>query len=455
MAQSHHEDGIDRLFEFLRIASVSSQKERAHDCMEAAVWLLEELISIGFKGSLMETTGFPIVLAKWPSTTLHAPHVLFYCHYDVQPAGPLEQWTSPPFDPHLERGSTGKEQIVARGASDDKGQLMTFIEACRSIIHATGNLPVNLTIVAEGEEEVGSPSLSAFLSKHASLLRSDVAFVCDGEMWDPVTPAIATSLRGILSEEVTITGAEADLHSGLYGGAVANPLNILSKLLASMHDGDLRVTIPGFYEQVAEPGKDRLETWNKLEFDEDDFFAEAGRPVKFGESQRTTLERIWARPTADIVSISGGYTAENFRTSIPSQAKAIVSFRLVGDQSPATIRQAFQNFCCSHLPVGMQVSYKSLGEAMPYATTSGTPLFDKVERALQDEWLKKPALIGSGGSIPAVVTFKEILGIDALLIGFGLVDDGAHSPNEKLACENYKRGIRSWIRIIMALGETA
>lgn len=454
IAERNYKQGLERLFSFLRIASVSSQKERASDCRQAANWLLDQLTSIGFCGALAETSGLPVVVAKWSSNTRHAPRVLFYCHYDVQSAEPLGSWTSPPFEPQIQRVN-GKEQIVGRGSSDDKGQLMTFIEACRSVIQSSGGLPINLTIIAEGEEEIGSPSLKTFLSQHASQLQSDVAFVCDGEMWDHETPAIATSLRGILSEEITIRGAKADLHSGLYGGAVANPLNILSRLLASMHDLDMRVTIPDFYDRVEEANIDLHGAWNKLDFDEDKFFAEAGRPVKFGESKRTTLERIWARPTADIVSISGGHTAENFRPSIPAQAKAIVSFRLVSGQTPAAIRTAFYKFCSSQVPKGMHVSYKSLGEAMPFSISPGAAFLNQIEEALQDEWLKKPALIGSGGSIPAVITFKELLGIDPLLIGFGLMDDGAHSPNEKLACENYKRGIRSWIRMITAVGEMA
>jgi acetylornithine deacetylase/succinyl-diaminopimelate desuccinylase-like protein len=439
---------LDRLFQLLRIDSISTDPIYRNSCREAAEWLVRELSALGFAASARETSGHPIVIGHNRGRGLH---VLFYGHYDVQPVDPLELWEAPPFEPHIVTRPDGREWIAARGAGDDKGQLMTFVEAMRAWNAVTGSVPLDVTILLEGEEESGSPSLKPFLEANKAELTAEVALVCDTGMWDRTRPAITTSLRGLVGEEVTIHAASRDLHSGMYGSAARNPIHVLAAILAEMRDANGRVTIPGFYDGVHElPGHVRKQ-WTELDFDEKAFLGDVGLSVPAGEKGRSVLEQIWARPAAEVNGIFGGYTQAGFKTVIPATATAKVSFRLVGDQDPDAVSRAFHAFVESRLPSDCRATFASHGGSPAQSLPVGGPWLPRVERALADEWGKPPILMGSGGSIPVVGDFKRVLGLDALMVGFGLDDDRIHSPNEKYDLTSFRGGIRSWARIIAAL----
>jgi acetylornithine deacetylase/succinyl-diaminopimelate desuccinylase-like protein len=433
---------VARLGQLLRIPSVSTDPAHKEDCRRAAQWLVGELKGLGFEASLRDTPGHPMVVAHGGAKANGAPHVLFYGHYDVQPADPLEKWHTPPFEPVRRRDSDGVERIYARGAADDKGQLMTFIEASRAWISEAGGLPLRVTVLLEGEEESGSASLHPFLTANRRELSCEAALVCDTGMWDEKTPAITTRLRGIAHEEITITGPRIDLHSGAYGGPAINPIRVLSKVLAGLHDNRGRVTIPGFYDGVEEVSRTVKQQWAGLKFSDRKFLGRVGLKAPAGERGRSVLEQIWARPTAEVNGIYGGYTGVGTKTVLPSQASAKISFRLVGKQKPEKIRRAFRRFVKERLPADCKVSYS------PEGGEEDSPWIAKAAKALKEEFGRDPVLIGSGGSIPIVGSFKEILGMDSLLVGFGLRDDAIHSPNEKYNLSSFHRGIRSWARII-------
>lgn len=442
---------LDRLFELLRIPSISTDPAYAAECRRAAEWLAADLASLGFDASVRTTPGHPMVVAHWTKAGADKPHVLFYAHYDVQPVDPLNLWDAPPFEPAVRKGPDGSERITARGASDDKGQLMTFVEACRATIAATGGLPINVTILSEGEEESGSPSLIPFLKENRAELARDVALVCDTGMWDAETPAVTSMLRGLVGEEVTIVCADQDLHSGMFGGAALNPIHVLTRILAGLHDETGRVTLPGFYDGAPELDDEIRRNWDGLGFDGDAFLAAVGLSAPAGESDRTVLEKIWSRPTAEVNGISGGYTGDGFKTVLPSKAVAKVSFRLVGDQDPDRIRAAFRAYVEASLPPAAKVSYKPHGGSPAIRLSVDNPALRKSLAALGDEWGRPAAITGSGGSIPVVGHFKDILGMDSVMAGFALDDDRIHSPNEKYDLRSFHKGIRSWARIIDAL----
>ncbi len=442
---------LDRLFELLRIPSISTDPAFKADCARAADWLVRELTGLGFAASARPTPGHPMVVAHWDKAGADKPHVLFYAHYDVQPVDPLDLWQTPPFEPRLERQPDGSERIVARGAADDKGQLMTFVEACRALIAETGGLPVNVTILSEGEEESGSPSLIPFLTANRAELSKDVALVCDTAMWDRQTPAITTMLRGLVGEEVTIICADQDLHSGLFGGPALNPVHVLAKIIADLHDETGRVTLPGFYDGVSEIPGELRRNWDGLGFDGDAFLAKVGLTAPAGETGRTILEKLWARPTAEVNGIVGGYTGDGFKTVLPAEASAKVSFRLVGEQDPVKIRAAFRAFVEARLPPAARATFHDHGGSPAIRLDMNNPALAKGRAALEAEWGKAAAVIGSGGSIPVVGQFKTILGMDSLMVGFGLADDRIHSPNEKYEKTSFHGGIRSWARILHAL----
>jgi acetylornithine deacetylase/succinyl-diaminopimelate desuccinylase-like protein len=377
--------------------------------------------------------------------------VLFYGHYDVQPVDPLPLWETPPFQPSIRTMPDGSKRILGRGSADDKGQLMTFVEACRAMIATSGRLPVNVTILSEGEEESGSPSLVPFLEANADELRADVALVCDTNMWNAATPAIVTMLRGLVGEEVVVECATHDLHSGMYGGAARNPIRVLARILAALHDDDGRVAIPGFYDGVSEIPDALRRNWDGLGFDPAAFLGAAGLSIPAGETGRTVLESIWARPTCEVNGIDGGYTGEGFKTVLPARARAKVSFRLVGDQDPDRIREAFRAFVRERLPADAKVSFHPHGGSPAIRLNVDHPSLARGAAALAAEWGTETAVIGSGGSIPVVGHFKTILGLDSLMVGFGLADDRIHSPNEKYELTSFHKGARSWARIIAAL----
>ncbi len=442
---------LSRLFELLRFPSISTDPAHAQDCRRAAEWLADELRSVGFAADIRETTGHPMVVGHHPGGSEDAPHVLFYGHYDVQPVDPIELWHSDPFEPRLEELADGKRVIRARGASDDKGQLMLFVEACRAWKKVHGALPCRVTILFEGEEESGSASLQPFLEANAEELKADVALVCDTNMWGD-TPAIATSLRGLVGEEVILSAASRDLHSGYYGGIAANPIHVLARILADLHDADGRVTLPGFYDGVEETPPAILRSWEMLAGEDNDLLREVGLSVPAGEKGRGLLERVWARPTVEVNGIQGGYAGEGFKTVIAAQASAKVSFRLVHRQDPHRIRAAFREFVRQRLPADCSVSFAEHGASGAIQLDPDSPWVGLAMQALSQEWERPAVRIGMGGSIPVVGDFKKLLDMDCLLVGFARDDDCIHSPNEKYDLESFHKGQRSWARILDILG---
>jgi acetylornithine deacetylase/succinyl-diaminopimelate desuccinylase-like protein len=441
---------LERLFALLRLETISTDPAYRGEVRQGAEWLAADLKTMGFEASLRETAGHPIVVAHDRSVTA-GPHVLFYGHYDVQPVDPLELWKTPPFEPSIGKGEDGSEQIRARGAADDKGQLMTFLEACRAW-KATGGLPVRVSIILEGEEESGSTNLAAFLAANKEELKADIALVCDTSMWDARTPAITVMLRGLVGEEVTVTAADRDLHSGLFGGAARNPIHVLVAALAGLRDADGRVTLPGFYDGVPELPADVRKQWEEgLGFSAEKFLGAVGLKQPAGEKGRSALEQIWSRPTCEVNGIIGGYTGAGFKTVIPSKAHAKVSFRLVGDQDPAKVSAAFRDYMRRQMPADCTVEFASHGGSGAIRLPFAGKELAAAKQALTAEWGREAVLVGGGGSIPVVGDFKRILGLDSLMIGFGLDDDRIHSPNEKYQLQSFVKGARSWARVLGAL----
>ena len=448
---------LERLFTLLRIKSISADPAFAGDCEAAAAHLANDLAALGFAAEVRPTGGHPAVVARSVksngSTDAGRPHVLFYGHYDVQPVDPLDLWNRPPFEPAVVDRADGRKIIVARGAEDDKGQLMTFLEACRAWISVAGSLPLDVTFLIEGEEEVGSKHFAAFVEKNKADLAADLALVCDTSMWDPDTPAITTALRGLVYEEVRITAANRDLHSGLFGGAAQNPIRVLTRILGGLHDDDGRVTLPGFYDGVKNLPPAILAQWKALDFTPESFLKPIGLSLPAGEKDRLMIEQVFSRPTCDINGIVGGYTGEGSKTVIPSQASAKVSFRLVEGQDPGKIRAAFRAYVIERLPGDCRAEFIDHSGAPAVSLDWGMKPLAAAQRALTEEWGREAQLIGSGGSIPVVADFKRVLGLDTVLVGFGLDDDNIHSPNEKYDLKSFQKGIRSWARILAALAE--
>ncbi|MEL6418500.1 MAG: M20/M25/M40 family metallo-hydrolase [Pseudomonadota bacterium] len=437
----------ERLMALLRIPSISTDPAYADHCQAAADWLVEDLQSLGVTAAKRSTPGHPMVVGQIDGD---GPHLMFYGHYDVQPVDPLDLWHRDPFDPELQDTSAGKV-IRARGSSDDKGQLMTFVEACRAWKAVHGTLPCRLTFFFEGEEESGSPSLIPFMKDNADELKADLALICDTGLFESRVPAIVTMLRGLLGEEITITAPDKDLHSGMYGGVAMNPIRVLTRILASLHDDQARVTVPGFYDGVPELPDDIRAQWQGLGFDHATFLGEVGLSDPAGEKDRTPLEMIWSRPTCEINGIIGGYTGDGFKTVLPSKASAKVSFRLVGTQDPHAIRESFRQMVRDALPPDCTVEFADHGASPASATDVSGPAFEAARKALSEEWQIPAAYVGSGGSIPIAGYFQDILGVTPMLIGFGKDDDQIHSPNEKYDLESFHKGIRSWARVLAAL----
>lgn len=439
----------ERLLDLLRIPSISTDPAYVADCDRAADWLVADLKTIGFDASKRPTTGHPMVMAHANGT---GTHVMFYGHYDVQPVDPLDLWDTPPFEPALE--DTDKGVVIrGRGSSDDKGQLMTFVEACRAWVQVHGALPIKVSIFFEGEEESGSPSLVPFMRENAEELTADIALICDTGLFESEVPAITTQLRGMVTEEFSIKGAARDLHSGMYGGLAGNPIHVLSGIIAGLHDASGRITLNGFYDAVPELSDEMRSQWQNLAFDHAKFLDDVGLSVPAGEQDRTPLEMIWSRPTCEVNGIWGGYTGDGFKTVLPAEAHAKLSFRLVGQQDPDKIHQSFVDYVNARLPADFTAEFAANRGAPASQMSTDNPAFEKSRQALTDEWPRPGAYIGCGGSIPIAGFFKNILGMDAMLIGFGRDDDAIHSPNEKYAMESFHKGMRSWARILAALAE--
>jgi acetylornithine deacetylase/succinyl-diaminopimelate desuccinylase-like protein len=445
------EASLSRLFALLSIPSISTDPAYKADVARAADHLVADLQSLGFEASSRATPGHPVMVGH--RRRAGKPHVLFYGHYDVQPVDPLELWKHPPFEPSVQEIEPGRKAIVARGACDDKGQVMTFLEACRAIIAETGDLPISLSVMVEGEEENGSINLPAFLEANAAEFRADICLVCDTGMWDRQTPQITSSLRGLLYEEIIIRAADRDLHSGHFGGTAQNPIHILSRIIAAMHDANGRIMVPHFYDGVHETGDNRKASWNALGLTDADYLGTIGLKYSAGEKDRTLVEKIQARPTCDVNGIWSGYTGQGTKTVIAGEARAKISFRLVHDQDPKAIQKNFRDYVRSMIPPDCSVEFIGYKGSRAVQVSEDSSDLRLAVQALKDEWGREPVVLGHGGSIPIVGDFKRVLGLDALLIGYGLDDDRIHSPNEKYDLQSFFKGQRSWARIIDALSK--
>ncbi len=438
-----------RLADFLRIPSISAQPDHAGDCRRAADWAAEHLRGSGFSARICETGGHPVVIADHPGTG-NGPHLLYYGHYDVQPAEPLELWDSPPFEPTIVQGKHGP-RIVARGAVDDKGQVTMWLEAFRAWHDIAGGPPTRITVLIEGEEEVGTQNLLPFLHANRAALHADAAVISDTGMWDIDTPALSTRLRGIVYTEITLRAANRDLHSGIYGGSALNPINALTRILGGLHDAEGRVQLPGFYDGVVPLPEEQVRQWQQLGFDESEFLAGIGLSVPVGERGVPGLERLWARPTADINGIWGGYQGAGPKTVIAAEAGAKVSFRLVPGQDPEKIFSAFEQFVAARAPADAKISIRKFSADPAIVVPVDSPIVHAAETALFEEYGRKSVSVGCGGSIPVVEAMHSILGLDSLLMGFGLEDDQVHSPNEKFEIRCLDHGTRAHARLLAGL----
>jgi acetylornithine deacetylase/succinyl-diaminopimelate desuccinylase-like protein len=435
------------LFDFLRIPSVSARSEHRDDVARAAAWLAGALDAVGLRTEIFPTSGHPIVLGEWRGVGAEAPTVLVYGHYDVQPVEPLELWTSPPFEPTVRDG-----RIYARGSVDDKGQLFLHVKALEAHLRVRGALPVNVIVLAEGEEEVGSDNLEQFVEAQAERLRCDAVVISDSSMFAPGVPSILSSLRGLAYFQIDVEGPNGDLHSGSYGGAVVNPAMALARILATFHDDRGHVAIPGFYDAVL-PWPDRvIQQMRALPFDEPGFMREVGVTSLGGEQGYTTLEKLWTRPTCEVNGLLSGYTGEGAKTVLPAKAMAKVSCRLVPGQSPPEIGRLMEAHVARVAPSGVRVTVEELHGGRPWRADLAGPLFDAARTALTAAFGTEPVVVGEGGSIPVVGDFARILKAPVLLMGFGLPGENAHAPNEWMSVENFDRGMRAAAVLLETLG---
>jgi acetylornithine deacetylase/succinyl-diaminopimelate desuccinylase-like protein len=442
----HQDDHLKQLCEFLKIKSISTQPEFRDDIRRAVDFLESELTNLGLHPEVIETEGHPLVYAQ-SAQREGLPTLLFYGHYDVQPVDPVELWDSPPFEPSLKDG-----WINARGASDDKGQMFSHIKAIEGFIRTGADLPVNIKLIFEGEEESGGKAIFAYTKEHSAKLACDMVVISDTHLYDEQTPAICTSLRGLCYMEVVVTGPAMDLHSGIFGGAVRNPADALCRILSQLKDEQGRVRIPGFYEDVIVVSEEIRNEMLQLGHSDDVLKGETGVGALFGESGYTSLERMWIRPTCDVNGIWSGYTGLGAKTVIPATASAKVSMRLVPNQDPERIASAFSAYVQDICPEGVSVAVHRLGCAKPVQLPRDSALVLAGKTALEKGFGHKAVFIGDGGSIPIVGTFQEYLHVPVLLLGYGLLTDNIHSPNERFKITHYYRGIRT---TALLLGEVA
>ncbi len=437
----------EELFDFLRIPSISARSEHAPDIHDAASWVADRLRDAGLDSSVMETPGHPVVLGEWRGAGPDAPTLLVYGHYDVQPPEPLDEWLSPAFEPTIRDGN-----VYARGASDDKGQLFLHVKALEAQLKGTGSLPVNVVVVAEGEEEIGSPNLVPFVEGHRERLACDAVIISDSSMFAQGLPSLLFSLRGLAYFEIHVQGPATDLHSGTYGGAVVNPANTLAGILASLKDSSGRIAIPGFYDDVMDWDLDTREAIQALPFDLDEFKGDVGAPGLNGEAGFSLLERLWIRPTCDVNGLLSGYTGEGAKTVLPARAMAKVSFRLVPNQTPERVRELLTAHIANVAPSEVSIRVEELHGGRPWKAELGGTFFEAARRALERAFETPPVLTGEGGSIPIVVDFQEILEVPVLLMGFAPPGANMHAPNEWIPMENFQKGVRAVAHFYQELG---
>jgi acetylornithine deacetylase/succinyl-diaminopimelate desuccinylase-like protein len=427
----------NELFEFLRIPSVSAKSEHNADTKRAAEWVKASLDKIGVPAKIYPTAGHPVVVGEWRNAP-GAPTVLIYGHYDVQPAEPLELWTSPPFEPTMRNGN-----IFARGSVDDKGQVFLHIKALEAHLATRRKLPVNVVVIVEGEEEIGSEHLALFVEQQKNLLKADAVVISDSAMFAPGLPSILSSLRGLAYFEIKVQGPKGDLHSGSYGGAIVNPAMALARILATFHDENGRIAIPGFYKRVREWDPKIRKQMRSLPFDDKTLMKETGVDALGGEKGYTTLEKLWIRPTCEVNGLLSGYTGEGAKTVLPAKAMAKVSCRLVPDQDPADIEKLMKAHVAKVAPKGVKVHVQHLHGGRPWRAELNGSIYDAARRALGAAFGKEPVITGEGGSIPVVGDFERILGAPVLLVGFGLPGENAHAPDEWMSDENFRLGMRA------------
>jgi acetylornithine deacetylase/succinyl-diaminopimelate desuccinylase-like protein len=433
---THRDRYVEELKAYLAIPSISALPQHQADVKRCAQWTSEEMSRIGMQNvRLIETPGFPVVYGDWLGAQ-GAPTILFYGHYDVQPVDPIELWESPPFEATVRDG-----EIYARGAADDKGQVFMHFKAIEAHLKQNGRLPLNIKVILEGEEEVGSANLDNFVKAHKDDLKADVVVISDSPMFDRGIPSICYGLRGLVYFQIDLRGTKSDLHSGSFGGAVANPAFVLANVLAQMKDRGGRVKIPGFYDDVRPLRDEEREQWKRLPFNEKRYAKDLGAPRLFGESGYSTLERVWARPTFEVNGILSGFTGEGAKTVIPAVAMAKVSMRLVPDQDPDKIAKLFEDYVRKVAPKTVEVKVTRMHGGKPWMTEFDNKYVQAAGRAIEKGFGQKPVFNREGGSIPVVATFQEILGLPSVLFGVGLPDENAHAPNEKLDLGNFHGGI--------------
>jgi len=429
------DQNVQDLIEFLRIPSISADSRHQSDVLHAAEFVRKQLADSGCTAELIQTNGHPLVFAEWTKQP-GRPTVLVYGHYDVQPPDPLEQWITPPFEPTIRDG-----KIYARGATDDKGQMLTHVKSVAAWLKAVGELPINVKLLIEGEEEVGSDNLDLFIEQNRERCACDVAVISDTAQYGPDMPAITYGLRGIMACEITLRGPRQDLHSGVFGGSIVNPVNALARLIACLQDDQGRIQIPGFYDAVIPLTDEERRTFAALPFNAADDLASIGTTAAFGEAGFTTLERRWARPTCDVNGIFGGYLGEGPKTIIPASATAKLSFRLVPDQQADVLLDRLEKFLREQCPPGIQLNFKKWHGCEAVLCDLNSPYMDAARSAIKQGFGKQPVMIREGGSIPVVATFQRLLGVDTLLLGWGQNTDQLHSPNEHFSLNDYHRGI--------------
>lgn len=440
--QKHSDQFLDELKQLLRIPTVSADPECKPHMHRGAEFIHRQFADLGFQAEIVPTAGHPIVYAEWLKAP-GAPTVMVYGHYDVQPADPLDLWTTPPFEPTIRDGL-----IYARGATDDKGQVFTHIKSAEAWLRSTGSLPVNLKYVIEGEEEVGSRNLEDFLAANKDRLKSDVAVISDTSQYGPNQPAITYGLRGILAVEITLTGPRKDLHSGVFGGAVANPATGIARMIAALHDDQGRVRIPGFYDDVVPLTDSERQQFRDFHFDEEAFKQELGISEVAGEAGFSTLERRWARPTCEVNGLVSGYTGVGPKTIVPSKATVKITCRLVPAQDPQRLTESLQQYLQSLCPPSLTFEFTSYHGCPGFVLDPNSPFVEAASQAIQEAWgVDRVRLIREGGSIPVVQTFKDVLGVDTLLLGWGQNTDNLHSPNEHFSVEDFHRGINASARL--------